>query len=83
MAGKSPATQPWTLIPGTRHTDETVEGKKMGMRGGGGGGGKMLNELLHRSLNKHSTKNSQILGAYKATTYHVSLHLQDWLLDAS
>ena len=46
-----------------------------------GGGGEMLNELLHRPLHKPSTKNSQILAVYKATTYHVSLHLWDWPLD--
>ena len=79
MAGKSPATQPWALTSGTRHTDETVEGKKKWEWEGG----EMLNELLHRSLNKRLTKNSQILEVYKATTYHVSLHLQDWTLDAS
>ena len=37
----------------------------------------MLNELLHRPLHKRSMKNSQILEVYKATTYHVSLHLRD------
>ena len=29
-----PATQPWAPIPGTRHTDQTVEGRKIGMGGG-------------------------------------------------
>ena len=29
-----PATKPWAPIPGTRHTDETVEGRKIGMGGG-------------------------------------------------
>ena len=43
---------------------------------------KTLNEPLHRPLHKHLTKNSQILAVYKATTYHVSLHLWDWPLDA-
>ena len=76
MAGKSrnPAMSP---IPGTRHTDETVEGRKIGMRGG-----KTLNEPLQTPLHKRSTKNWQILAVYKATTNHVSLHLWDWPLDA-
>ena len=29
-----PATQQWAPIPGTCHTDETVEGRKIGMGGG-------------------------------------------------
>ena len=44
-------------------------------------GGKTLNEPLHRPLHKRSTKYSQILAVYKATTYHVSLHLWNWPLD--
>ena len=44
-------------------------------------GGKTLNEPLHGPLHKRSTKNSQILAVYKATTNHVSLHLWDWPLD--
>ena len=57
----NPAMSPH--IPGTRHTDKTVEGRKIGM----GVGGKMLNEQLHRPLHKRLTKNSQILAVYKAT----------------
>ena len=49
---------------------------------GGGGGGEKLNEPLHGQLHKRSTKNSQVLAVYKATTYHVGLHLWDWPLDA-
>ena len=30
-----PATQPWAPIPGTCHTDKTVEGRKIGMGGEG------------------------------------------------
>ena len=30
-----PLTQPWAPIPGTCHTDETVEGRKIGMGVGG------------------------------------------------
>ena len=29
-----PATQSWAPIPDTRHTDETVEGRRIGMGGG-------------------------------------------------
>ena len=47
-----------------------------------GGGGEMLNEPLQRPLHKRSMKNSYNLEVYKATTYHVSLHLWDWPLDA-
>ena len=43
---------------------------------------KTLNEPLHRPLHKRSMKNSQILAVFKATTYHVSLHLWYWPLDA-
>ena len=41
-----------------------------------------LKKPLHRLLHKCSTKNSKILAVYKATMYHVSLHLWDWPLDA-
>ena len=49
--------QPWAPIPGTRHTDETLEGRKIR----DGGKGKMLKKPLHRPLHKCSKKNSQIL----------------------
>ena len=35
-----------------------------------------------QKLHKRSTKNSKILAVYKATTYKVSLHLWEWILDA-
>ena len=62
-------------ILGTRHTDETVEGRKMGMGGGKWGGGETLNDRSTKPLYKRS--NSQILAVYKATTNHVRLHLWD------
>ena len=58
--------QPWAPIPGTRHTDETLEGRKIR----DGGKGKMLKKPLHRPLHKCSKKNSQILAVY-VESYHV------------
>ena len=47
------------------------------MGGGGEGDAKWTTPKTKRSM-----KNSYNLEVYKATTYHVSLHLWDWPLDA-
>ena len=59
-------SRPWAPIPGTRHTDETLEGRKIR----DGGKGKMLKKPLHRLLHNCSKKNSQILAVY-VESYHV------------
>ena len=51
-----PATQLWAPIPGTHHTEETLEVRKIRDERGGGGV-EAWKQLLHRPLHKRSTKN--------------------------
>ena len=81
MAGKIPATQLWAPIPGTRHTDDSVEGER---RGSDGVVGKRQNnryKLLHANTAamKAPKENSTIL-AVTTNAFHGRLHLWVWLL---
>ena len=64
-----PATQPWAPIPGTCHTDETVEGRKIrdGRMGGGG-------ETLFKWTTPQTTAqtlNEELVEPSSVQSYHI------------
>ena len=73
-----PPTQPWAPIPGTRHTDKTVEGRKIGMGGGGEDAKWTAPQTTAQTFSEELADPSHV----ESYQNHVSLHLWDWPLDA-